>query len=69
MTAAWAIWLVGSLLAFGSIEAYAILTKRPTLSRTIWETEARFPILAFLTGAAVGALAIHFFGWIPACKL
>ncbi len=68
MTAAWALWFVGSLLAFALVESYAIATGRPTLSRTVWRTEARFPILSFLTGLAIGGLAVHFFGWLPACN-
>jgi hypothetical protein len=68
VTLVWALWFGGFLLAFAAIEGLALLTGRPTLSRTVWRTEARFPILSFLIGAVVGSLAIHFFGWIPACN-
>ena len=63
----WAFWFIAAFAAFAIIEARAMLTGRPTLSRTVWRLQARFPIFGFLLGAVVGGLAVHFFGFIPAC--
>lgn len=64
----WAIWIVSILLAFAAVEGYAVITRRiPTLSRTVWRLTVRYPIFPFLFGCVCGGLAIHFFGWIPAC--
>ena len=64
----WAVWFGALLLVFAIIEGVALVTGRiPTLSRTVWRITARYPIFPFLFGLACGGLAIHFFGWIPAC--
>lgn len=64
----WGLW---SLLAFSSFLAYelfAVFTRKvPTFSRTVWRLTKTYPILPFLFGMGVGGLAVHFFGWLPAC--
>jgi hypothetical protein len=65
----WGYVFLAFMIVFAFFEVRGILTnKNLTLSRTVWEFENRFPIIAFLTGCAIGGLAIHFFGWIPACN-
>ena len=64
----WALWAALSLIAFGAIEAYALIARRvATLSATVWALTKRHPLLPFALGLVVGALAIHFFGWTPEC--
>lgn len=65
---AWFIGFAGALFGFAALEIYALIKGRPTLSRTIWRIEARYPIFAFIAGIVIGGLAIHFFGWLPACN-
>jgi hypothetical protein len=65
----WELWFGTAFAAFACIEAYAVVTHRiPTLSRTIWRLQARYPIVGFIAGVLVGGLAVHFFGLIPACR-
>lgn len=64
----WAVYLILVLAVFGYFENRAIQNGTPTLSRTVWRTEARYPILSFAVGMVIGGLAIHFFGWLPACN-
>jgi hypothetical protein len=69
MISPWAVWFGVAFAAFACIEAYAIGTHRiPTLSRTVWRLQARFPIVGFVMGVLVGGLAVHFLGLIPACN-
>ena len=64
----WALWFGAVLIVFAIIEWVALVTGRiPTLSRTVWRIVARYPIFQFLFGCVCGGLAVHFFGWIPAC--
>lgn len=64
----WLTWAIASLISFAILESYALVTRRlPTLSRTVWRLTKAYPIFAFALGTVVGGLAIHFFGWIPAC--
>ena len=66
----WAAWFGALFVVFLVLELLAAfgLAPWPTLSRTVWRSEQRYPIIAFLTGAAVGGLAVHLFGWNPACN-
>lgn len=68
MTAAWGLLACAFLIAFALFEAFAIATGRPTLSRTVWRAEARWPLFSFLVGGMIGGLAVHFFGFNPACN-
>lgn len=64
----WALWFLVAMASFAIYEAYAVFTRKvPTLSRTVWRLTKSYPIFAFALGNVVGGLAIHFFGWIPAC--
>jgi hypothetical protein len=65
---AWAIWYGLSFIGFVSLEAYAIMHGKPTLSRTVWDLQWKYPYFAFVAGIGVGSLAVHFFGLIPACR-
>ena len=65
MSDMWALWVIGCFVVFTAMESFALITGRATLSKTVWQTEARFPILSFFSGMVVGGLAIHFFGWLP----
>ncbi len=64
----WGYWFAACFLGFLALETRALWIGKPTLSRTVWELQAKFPIFAFIFGAVVGGLAIHFLGLIPACK-
>lgn len=65
----WLLWYLGPVLGvFATLEIRARLTGRPTLSRTVWRLQAQYPIFGFAFGVIVGGLAVHFFGFIPACK-
>ena len=61
MEAYWALWILAIAVTFGLSEAYAIKTRRFTLSRTIWTWSQHFPILPWLVGVLFGGLAVHFF--------
>lgn len=66
--ALWGVWFLLAMVSFAIYEAYAIFTRKvPTLSRTVWRISARYPMFRFLMGGVVGGLAVHSFGWIPAC--
>lgn len=58
----WAAWAAGSLAALGALEGWALLTERKTLSRQVCDAAARWPLLTFFVGCAVGVLADHFWG-------
>ena len=64
----WLAWLSLAFVTFLSVEAWALLTNHKTLSRTIWRLQAQYPIVACLSGAVIGGLTVHFFGFIPACN-
>lgn len=60
-------WLVWAILCvaggFIALEAYAISTGGPTLSRTIVELTYQSPLVPFVMGFGMGLLAGHF--WWP----
>jgi hypothetical protein len=64
----WVYWIAASFVLFMVLELHALHADRPTLSRTVWYAQARFPLLSFMCGIAVGGLAMHFFGWNPSCN-
>ncbi len=64
MIAIWATWLIAVVASFAVLEAYAIKTRRLTLSATIWLATRHWPFLAWIGGALFGGLAVHFW-WIP----
>lgn len=58
----WPWWVaLGWLLVY---ETFAIVTKRPTLSRLVWRAQARYPPLRWIVlGAAIVVFAHFFLGW------
>lgn len=64
----WGVWFLLAMVSFAIYETYAVFTRKaPTLSRTVWRLVKAYPISPFVFGVVVGGLAVHFFGWIPAC--
>ena len=62
-------WFVGAVfVVFLALEIFAKLTNRPPLSRAVWRFQSKYPLLAFVAGACIGGLAVHFYGFIPACN-
>ena len=59
----WAIWVVAIAVSFGVLEGWALMTGRPTLSRTVWVFSKAWPPLPFVAGLLAGFLASHFW-WI-----
>ena len=56
----WGIWAALSLVAFGALEAYALITRR---AATLSATCSRLPRMVILgIGIAIGVLATHFWG-------
>lgn len=66
--ALWGLWFLLGFFSFLTYELWAYFTRKaPTLSRTIWRLTKSYPLFPFALGAVTGGLAIHFFGWLPAC--
>lgn len=61
MELVWVGWVIVIAVSFGGFEAFAIKTKRPTLSRTVWNITAAWPPLGWVAGVLAGFLACHFF--------
>lgn len=61
----WAGWLVLLIVSFAVMEGWALMTNRPTLSRSVWTWSANFPLLPFFAGLLAGGLAVHFW-WMGA---
>lgn len=57
----WAIWVAGCVATFLIIEAYVLLTGQPTLSQTIRDLGAHYPLFEVSFGGAVIGLIVHFF--------
>ena len=69
MTAeSWGIYVAIVIIVLVMLEVRALATKTPTLSQTVWTATRRWPLLPFVLGVVVGALAVHWFGvgWCPA---
>ena len=63
MTKAWIAWLAAVLLTFAALEAFGYWRHgvAGTLSDNVRTWTAIHPLIPFGLGAAVGALAYHFF--------
>lgn len=57
----WVFWVILIAISFGFFEAYAIIKKQPTLSRTVWNISKAWPPLGVAFGLLFGFLACHFF--------
>ena len=57
----WAIFIAVIFAAFLALELYDRANGKPTLSRTIWNLQARFPLYSFIAGMVIGGMAVHFF--------
>ncbi len=58
------VWLFAVAL-LAAYEAFAVATRRQTLSMWFWVTCKAWPFFGWLVSLAVGGLLVHF-GWIPA---
>src|SRR5262245_25604984 len=56
----WAGWIIFLIVSFAAFEAFAIATRRMTLSRFVWTASKNFPLLPFIAGLLAGGLAVHF---------
>lgn len=56
----WGVWLLIIIASFGAMEGCALDSGTVTLSQTVWDTSAAFPLLPFLAGLLCGGLAVHF---------
>lgn len=61
MELVWVFWVIVIAVSFGCFEAFAIKTKRPTLSRTVWNVSKSFPAFGWVVGLLFGFLGCHFF--------
>lgn len=66
MIDAWSILLIVAVLAILGLEAYTYFTDRTTLSGYVVRFTQDWPLLPFIVGLIVGALAAHF--WWPWCS-
>ncbi len=65
----WLAWTSAVAVSFAALETHAIVTKRPTLSRSVWTLSKAFPPFPAIFGLIVGFLACHFWwygGYCPA---
>jgi hypothetical protein len=58
----WIAFLVLTATIFVVLEIWAIATGGTTLSQYIWDLSKVWPLLPFVLGALVGAVAVHLFG-------
>lgn len=68
MNVPWAIGLFAAVVFFGYFEARAFRhpERQNTLSKTIYDIGAEFPLSIFIMGMFAGGLAVHFFWhWCP----
>lgn len=65
MSLVWVAWFLFVLISFALLEAFAIKTRRATLSASVWRLSKAWPPFPFVMGVVVGGLAIHF--WWPIC--
>lgn len=65
----WVGWVILIAITFGCAEAYAIVKKKPTLSRTVWNITKAWPPLGYVAGFLAGFLACHFFWPGQGCGL
>ena len=56
----WAAWVALIAISFAFFEAWALVHKQATLSRSVWTWSKAFPLLPFLAGLLAGGLAVHF---------
>ncbi len=65
----WVGWLIFLVVSFGVFEAWALVTNRWTLSRTVWQITAGWPPFGWLCGLIVGFLAAHLFWPGEGCQI
>ena len=60
MKTMWLLWIAAIVLTFAGLEAYAILSGKPTLSEVAAAAGAAWPPLLVVYGIVFGGLAVHF---------
>jgi hypothetical protein len=61
MNIVWTGWLFVAVPgSFAAFEAYALATRRTTLSRYVWNISKSFPPFGWIAGVLTGFLACHF---------
>ena len=58
--ATWILWFLGTVLSFGALEAYAIITHQNALSASIRDLTGAWPVLPLIFGVFFLGLGIHF---------
>lgn len=63
----WLVIILVGIVLILTVELWAYWSNRTTLSLFVWRVSHDFPLLPFITGLIVGALAAHFWwSWCPA---
>lgn len=66
MTDVWSAVLIAALMAILGLELYTYLADKTTLSGYVVKLTQVWPLLPFVAGLIIGALATHF--WWPWCS-